>query len=95
MNILNNLEKLNPACFIYENWESNWWNLLDIEYADTVNIKIVMNAVEKYAIGYCESDKVELRPKEDSYAVMFEKDGERFWFHVQKWEFEYIEEEFE
>ena len=88
MNLLNKLEKLNSECFIYENYESNWWSLLDLDYMSTFYAKNIMKAVEKYAVGYCESERVYLRPKSDSYAVMFEKDGKRFWFHIQKWEFE-------
>lgn len=85
---INKLPVLNSECFIYENYESNWWSLLDLDYSDAMEISNVMRCVEKYAVGYCESSKVRLRPKFDSYAVMFEKDGERFWFHIQKWEFE-------
>ena len=88
MSVLNKLGKLNSECFTWETWESNWWNLLDMDFMIVMDVKNVMRAVEKYAVGYCESDKVSIRPKENSYAVMFEKDGERFWFHIQKWEFE-------
>lgn len=82
------LPELNSECFIYKNYESNWWSLLDLDFSDAMEVSNVIRCVEKYAIGYCESSKVRLRPKPDSYAVMFEKDGERFWFHIQKWEFE-------
>lgn len=82
------LPELNSECFIYENYESNWWSLLDLDFSDAMEVSNVMRCVEKYAVGYCESSKVKLRPKSDSYAVMFEKDGERFWFHIQKWEFD-------
>lgn len=79
---------MNSECFIYENYESNWWSLLDLDYSDAMEVSNVIRCVDKYAVGYCESDKVKLRPKTDSFAVMFEKDGERFWFHIQKWEFD-------
>lgn len=82
------LPELNPECFIYENYESNWWSLFNSDFSDSMEVSNVMRSVEKYAVGYCESSKVKLRPKSDSYSVMFEKDGERFWFHIQKWEFE-------
>lgn len=88
MDILNNLERLNSECFTYDNYESNWWNLLDMDFITSIDVKAVMRTVEKYAIGYCEAEKVYLRPNLKSYAVMFEKDGKRFWFHIQKWEFE-------
>lgn len=93
--MLINLPELNPECFIYDNWEANWWNLLDIDYGDAVDIKVIMRSVKQYAIGYCESNRTRIRPRDDSYAVMFEKDKERFWFHIQKWEFEDEEDDCE
>lgn len=86
--LLDRLEKLNSECFIYENYESNWWSLLDMDYITAIDIVNVMRKVKEYAVGYCESDRVKVRPKQDCYAVMFEKDGYRFWFHIQKWEFD-------
>lgn len=82
------LPELNPECFTFENHEACWWGLLDLDFSDAMTVSNVMRCVEKYAVGYCESDRVMLRPKPDSYAVMFEKDGEHFWFHIQKWELE-------
>lgn len=92
-NILDNLEKLNSESFTYENYESNWWSALDMDYMMALDVKSVLNAVKKYAVGYCDACRLKLRPKTDSYAVMFEKDGERFWFHLQKWEFEEEEDD--
>jgi hypothetical protein len=54
-NILNQIEKLNSECFIYENYESNWWCLLDLDYMAAMDVENVMKAVEQYAVGYCES----------------------------------------
>jgi hypothetical protein len=81
---LDNIEKLNSECFIYENYESNWWSLFNIDYKTSLDNKNVMDVIKKYAVGYCESSRVNLRPKDNSYAVMFEREGKKFWFHVQK-----------
>ncbi len=88
--ILDKLKKLNSECFTYNNYESNWWYLLDMDFMTAVDVKNVMRAVEKYAVGYCDSTYLSVRPKENSYAVMFEKDNLKFWFHIEKWEFEVI-----
>ncbi len=88
---IDKLPQLNSECFTYENYESGWWNLLDLDFSDALEVSNVMRCVKKYAVGYCDSSRVSVRPKRDSYAVMFEKNGERFWFHIQKWEFEYEE----
>ena len=82
------LPQLGSECFTYENYESNWWSLLDIEYVKAMDVSRVMRAVSEFAVGYCDSSRVRLRPRSDSFAVMFERDGEQFWFHIQKWEFD-------
>lgn len=90
--LLEKLERLNSECFIYDNYESNWWTLFDMKFSDSLNNAAVMRTVEQYAVGYCEGERLLIRPSADSYAVMFEKDGERFWFHIKKWEFEMYDE---
>ena len=47
-----------------------------------------MGKIVEYAVGYCSGASITVRPRNGTYAVMFEKDGERFWFHVAMWEFE-------
>lgn len=86
--MLDKLEKLNSECFTYENYESNWYDLLDMDYMMAMDVINVMRKVNEYAVGYCDAVNLAVRPKENSYAVMFEKDGLRFWFHIEKWEFE-------
>lgn len=82
------LEELNSELFIYENYEPDWWTALDLSFCDAVDVSNVLRKVNEYAIGYCDSSRVRLRPKDDCFAVMFEKNGRKFWFHIQKWEFE-------
>jgi hypothetical protein len=36
------------------------------------NLRNYCDAVKAYAVGYCK----------------FDKDGERFWFHIERWEFQ-------
>ena len=86
--LLDEIEELNSECFLYENHESNWWNLFDIDFEQSLELKHIHEAIEKYAIGFCDGSKVLLRPNSKNYAIMFEKDGEKFWFHVEKWCFE-------
>jgi len=88
---LDNLKKLNSECFSFQNYESNWWCVLDMDYIMSFDLIRVNVAMAKYAIGYCEANRLTVRPREDSYAVMFEKEGVSFWFHIAKWEFETTE----
>jgi hypothetical protein len=80
--------EMNSECFTYENYESNWWSLFELDFPSSLETKNIKNIVDSYAIGYCDSSRVRVRPKIDTYAVMFEKDGLRFWFHLEKWYFE-------
>jgi hypothetical protein len=83
--ILDNIEALNSECFTYENYESNWWNLLDIDYVDAMDVDTIKRCVNEFAVGYCDGSRLKLRPREKSYAMMFEKDSLRFWFHIEAW----------
>ena len=83
--IFNNIETLNSECFIYENHEMNWGNAVDIDYNKSMDINVLKQCIEKYAVGYCDGGRLIVRPNPKSYAIMFEKDGLRFWFHLEKW----------
>lgn len=85
---MDGLKHLNSECFTHYNYESNWWNVLEVGFEQSMNQKTLMDCVKKFAVGYCESEKVLIRPRPNAYAVMFEKNGERFWFHIEKWELE-------
>lgn len=82
--ILELLEQLNSECFRYDNWEANWWGALDLDYSKACDDKEIMRVVRKYAVGYCDSSKVRMRPRDNSYAVMFSRNGEEFWCHILK-----------
>jgi hypothetical protein len=82
------LELLNSECFTYDNYESNWWSLFDLNFMQSLNRNTIRKCIKDFAVGYCEGGRITIRPNPDSYAVMFEKDGERFWFHIEKWEME-------
>lgn len=86
--ILNNLEKLNPELFIYEKYSADWWNNLELDYIACLDVPNIIQRVKQYAIGYCDGSRLAIRPRSDSYATMFEKDGETFWFHIDKWYFD-------
>ena len=47
-----------------------------------------MNQSLKQAVGYCDADNISYRPKENSYAVMFDAQGKNFWFHIRKVQFD-------
>lgn len=85
-----NIESLNSECFTYELYESNWWELFGIDYIDSMYTSFIRKLINKYAVGYCDASKLTVRPKSSGYAVMFERNKNRFWFHIEEWELEDI-----
>lgn len=79
------LKELNPELFIWELWEPGFWDSLDLTYTESMDIDNLVEAIKKYGVGYCNSTRLQVRPKDENYlAVMCEKDGRKFWFHVFK-----------
>lgn len=81
------LHDLNPGCFQYDNYESNWWSLFDLSYDDSICTKSLAEAIKEYATGFCKGEYLLFKPRNDSMAVMFEKEQNRFWFHIPDWQF--------
>jgi len=74
------IEKLNAECFRFDNWESNWWTVIDLEFSSSA--KLFMTQISKFIVGWCEGSKLSVRPKESYYAVMLWKNEKEFWFHI-------------
>ena len=84
-NQITKLPKFSAERFTFELWASDFWNMLGLSYADAMEIDTLVQAVKTYAIGYCDSPRLKMRPKDEEYvAVMCEREGEKFWFHVFK-----------
>lgn len=43
---------------------------------------MLIRSLNKYAVGYCKASRMNIRPREGWYAIMCERDGEKFWFHI-------------
>ncbi|MDT3387707.1 MAG: hypothetical protein LIR46_08115 [Bacteroidota bacterium] len=85
------LPKLNAELFTYENWEAGYWDMLGLGYIESINEENIIRAIKEYGIGYCDSSRLKCRPRDNKYvAVMCERDGEKFWFHVFKDDIENI-----
>ena len=84
------LEEMNPELFTYENYEREFGDALDLSYSvfsrtpEGCDMELIL-ALRKYAIGWCKADRLTVRPREKLFvAIMCEKDGERFWFHIME-----------
>lgn len=85
------LPQLSAELFTYENWECGFWDMLGLGYAESMEEEKLIRAIKEYGIGYCNSSRLQCRPRDDKYvAVMCECNGEKFWFHVFKEDVENI-----
>jgi len=81
------MNKINSSLFTWNLWRSG--TLLDLGILKNRSEFILekKNVLRKYAIGYCEAEKLICRPKINCIAVMFQKDDVIFWTHLYKNEF--------
>ena len=73
--------------FSYELYEPNFWQRLGFEFITDDDI-VIAKAIER-AVGYCDANRLLVRPKDGMIAIMCEDDdSEKFWFHHYKLAFE-------
>lgn len=82
------LERYDEQSFDWLSWKNG--TLVDVFHIENRTYSIMANVdvIRKYAIGYCGSDNIPCRPKDNHVAVMFEYECERFWTHFTRREFE-------
>ena len=96
-----NIEKFPAFDFTFERWNAgSYYDLLGIVnglhtvFNPVLPLRVnrvdAINAVRKYAVGYCPAEDLQVRPKIDCIAVMFFKDGIQFWSHLTCREFRNI-----
>ena len=82
----NIIEQLKPYHFTFECWRSG--SLLDLGIKTrTWSIEQNRHTIKRYAIGFLNGEKLWIRPKKDTVAVMFFYKGEHFWTHLTTEEF--------
>lgn len=84
--ILREIPILSPRLFTWENWGMPM--MFGLDFAPTV--EHIRLAVRTYAIGYCDSEYLAVRPRNSQYAVMFKNENGMFWFQIEK---KYLENE--
>ena len=80
------INRFSTAHFRWENWRAGSIQSLGIPCRKECMINAA-NIIRKHAVGYCKSDNIKCRPKQNQIALMCHKDGEHFWFHMRKDEF--------
>lgn len=91
-------ERFHPRDWDIRCWDSldiSWGEMLDAESyighkelphnkGKQVQADMLIRALDKYAIGYCNSIRMNVRPRDGWFAVMCERNGEKFWFHIHE-----------
>ena len=83
------IQKLYPELFDWLSWRSGSPADLFVRCDEKVLIS-KKEILKYYAIGYCDGERLECRPKENCKAVMFYKDDITFWFHLTNFEFQEV-----
>ena len=79
------ITKMNPDVFDYTLYDSGAWANFEIDFRTSLNNEdLLVKCLQKSAIGYCDGISIKVRPKSNTYAVMFNMDGETCWWHVRK-----------
>ena len=88
------IESISAERFTYELYEPNFWQRLGFEFTTDDDV-VIQKAIER-AIGYCDANRLQVRPKDRMIAVMCEDDNcEKFWFRHYRIAFEYGGAKFE
>ena len=81
------IPKVSAELFTYELYEPNFWQRLGFEFSTSDDI-VIAEAIKR-AVGYCNSERLAVRPKSRMIALLCEDaDGEKFWFHHYRLAFE-------
>ena len=80
--------KLGAYHFTYENWRAGSLTEFGVK-TRTYFIELNRNIIRKNAIGYIKGEKLYVRPKRNTVAVMFwsEHTNAHFWTHLTEREF--------
>jgi len=72
------MKSINSECFTYDLYCNDWWHLFDVNFLNMPPFEIL----KKYAIGFCKGESLKVKPRKNTFAVMFIKDEDKFWFHI-------------
>ena len=83
------IPSMDSALFGFHNHENNFGDALGLSYSVWTRVAESKDnelhaALKKYAIGWCAGERLCYKPLYALVGIMCEKDGERFWFHLQR-----------
>jgi len=77
------IEKLDSSLFDWQAWRAGSPADLLVGPCRTANLIAAGAILRAHAFGWCEGGSTPCRPKARHKALMFEKDGVSFWFHLR------------
>lgn len=83
----NKVDRLSEDSFTWELWNSGSVHDFGIKHFRFENLEQHKNKFVKGLLGYCFSDNIKCRPKKNHTALLYEINGNRFWFHIRNNEF--------
>lgn len=81
------IPKLNPELFELSLWRNG--SILDVIGLPlrSSTREFISSRIKRDVVGYCDGEFLVVRPKPQTKAVMFFKNGYHFWFHLSNDEF--------
>lgn len=75
------IERLPASKFTYDLWDAGALYLIGCENRFD-NIRVNREKIREATVGFCEADRLSVRPKPGQYAVMLWDGYEHFWTHL-------------
>jgi len=79
--------ELKPDNFLFSNWESCYWYgipSLETAFEDNRTNLEKRELFSEGLLGYCLGERLFVRPRDDSVALMYVIGKDEFWFHMDK-----------
>lgn len=82
-----NVPQISSDQFTWETWSAGSVHDFGIEHFRYDNCKSYSETLKNGLLGYCFSDQIKCRPKDNHVALLYDFNGHTFWFHVRNDEF--------
>lgn len=80
------IPKISAERFNIRNWECSVWSRFDLIFSQSLDQQIMARKIADAAIGWCESNRLSVRPRDGEWwvAILCEDDDGVFWFHERR-----------
>lgn len=86
-----NIQELDSSLFHWQRWRGGSISDLGIPCREAcITTGIGKRTLQEKCVGYAHGGSLPCRPKPGEIAIMIFHEGEHFWFHIRKKEFEIV-----